>query len=54
MLAGAMVGCYLHLMCQVLRSRFAAVYVRRLRPARLLWCRIVRLCNAKSGVRCGE
>lgn len=32
MLAGAMVGCYPHLMCQVLRSRFAAVCVRRLRP----------------------
>lgn len=31
MLAGAMVGCYPHLMCQVLRSRFAAVCVRGMR-----------------------
>ena len=35
-------------------SELRASAAGRLRPARLLRGRIVRLCNAKSGVQCGE
>ena len=35
-------------------SELRASAAGRLRPARLLRRRIVRLCNAKSGVQCGE
>ena len=40
--------------CERSESELRASAAGRLRPARLLRRRIVRLCNAKSGVQCGE